>query len=210
MSTNPQPPNSELRTPNSNGKFIVFYGINNLGKSTQAKLLVQKMQEENFPVEYIKYPIYSLEPSGTLINQYLREGNPNQLSPRELQILTVLNRTQSEPILKEKLASGINIISEDYTGSGLAWGIGGGVSANFLKKINEHLLKEDLAFVFDGQRFTEATEAGHTHETNEKLLTTARLAYSKLGDELGWVKINANLPITDIQTKIWLQVEKIL
>jgi thymidylate kinase len=42
------------------GKFIVLYGINNLGKTTQAKLLVEKFQKEGLKAEYMKYAVYSL------------------------------------------------------------------------------------------------------------------------------------------------------
>ena len=40
------------------GKFIVLYGINNLGKTTQAKFLVEKLQSQGLRAEYVKYPIY--------------------------------------------------------------------------------------------------------------------------------------------------------
>jgi len=53
--------------------------------------------------EYLKYAIYDLAPSGPLLNEYLRKGNPHDLSPREFQLLQVLNRTQYQPLLQEKL-----------------------------------------------------------------------------------------------------------
>ena len=43
---------------NKKGKFIVLYGNNNVGKSTQAKLLVEKLKEKGENVRYFKYPIY--------------------------------------------------------------------------------------------------------------------------------------------------------
>src|SRR3989344_7041055 len=107
---------------NKIGKFIVIYGINNLGKSTQAKILVEKLGQEGFSAEYLKYTIYDLKPSGPIINDYLREGNRDNLSPREIQILYTMNRYQFESRLKDKLSQGVNIVAEDYTGTGLAWG----------------------------------------------------------------------------------------
>jgi len=190
------------------GKFIVLYGINNLGKTTQAKLLVEKLQKEGLKAEYIKYPIYDLEPSGKIINGYLREGNPFNLSPREAQIFYASNRFQYEPTLKEKLEQGINVVSEDYKGTGMAWGIGSGVDEKFIKYINKNLLDEDLAFLFDGQRFTEATEAGHKHETDDELMTKVRQSNLRLGEEFGWKKIDANLSIEEIHQIIWDTVQK--
>ena len=167
------------------GKFIVLYGINNLGKSTQAKILVQKMTDAGQPAEYLKYPIYDLEPTGPMINGYLRQGNPYNLTPREAQIVYTLNRFHFEATLKAKLDQGVNIIAEDYTGTGLAWGMGAGVDEGFLKEINRVLLKEDLALLFYGQRFKQAVENGHRHEEDDELTNKVREAHEKLGQEFG-------------------------
>ncbi|MBP9731953.1 MAG: hypothetical protein KBD29_00635 [Candidatus Magasanikbacteria bacterium] len=183
--------------------FIVLYGINNLGKSTQAKKLVERMNSEGYKTEYLKYPIYTQEPAGPIINNYLREGNIHNLTPREAQLLYVLDRTQHESVLKQKLNQGIHIVAEDYVGTGISWGIGAGVDESFLKKINSHLLKEDIAFLFEGNRFTEATETGHKHETNNELIETVRKAHDALGTERDWIRINANETIEEIHEKLW-------
>ena len=190
--------------------FVVLYGINNLGKTTQAKLLVERLRKEGHKAEYIKYPIYDLEPTGPRLNVYLREGNPENLTPKQAQLLYIENRTAYEPTLKAKLDAGIHIVAEDYTGTGIAWGIGAGVDEAFLKEKNAHLLKEYLAFLFEGKRFTDATEAGHTHETNETLLEKVRIAHTKLGAELGWQTINANRPMEEINAEIWTHVQQYL
>lgn len=192
------------------GKLIVLYGINNLGKSTQAKLLVDKLKDNGYQAEYLKYPIYDLAPSGVILNNYLREKNSFQLSAREAQIIYALNRTQYQDQLIAKLKSGLNIIAEDYTGTGLAWGLGAGVDENFLKEINSHLIKEDLVFLFDGERFKQAVENGHKHETDDDLTSKVRWAHLKLREEYGWHKINANLTIEEIHGQLWAEVKKML
>jgi len=190
------------------GKFIVLYGINNLGKTTQAKKLIEKLNEHDYPAEYLKYPIYDLAPSGPLINDYLRQGNFHKLSPREAQMFYALNRTQYEKILREKLASGINVVAEDYTGTGLSWGIGAGVDEQFLKYINSHLLKEDVAIMLDGERFVEGIERGHQHESNDELTGRVRAIHLRLAKERGWQVINANFNIEVVHALIWKQVKK--
>jgi len=192
------------------GAFIVFYGINNLGKSTQAKQLVESLNNQGIKTEYLKYPIYDLAPSGVMLNAYLRGGNPYQLSAREAQMLYALNRTQFEPQLKSKLESGITVVAEDYTGTGLAWGMGGGVDEKFLKEVNSHLLKEDLAFWFDGERFSDGIEKGHKHEQDNQLTAKVRQVHQQLAKEFSWIKINANQPIVTIQQDLFQQVSKFL
>jgi len=54
------------------GKLIAIYGINNIGKSTQTNLLVQRLMRAGIRVEYIKYPIYDLDPTGKMLNEILR------------------------------------------------------------------------------------------------------------------------------------------
>lgn len=190
------------------GKLIVFYGINNLGKSTQAKLLVERLNANGYPAEYLKYPIYGLEPSGVILNDYLRNGNPYNLHSREAQIIYAMNRTQYQEKLLDKLKAGINIIAEDYKGTGIAWGLGAGVDENFLKDINSHLIDEDLVLLFDGERFRQAIENHHKHENDDDLTNKVRWAHLKLREEYGWYKINANLAIETIHEEIWEQTLK--
>ena len=192
------------------GKLIVFYGINNLGKSTQARLLVEKLQEQGYKSEYIKYPIYDLEPSGRMLNDYLRNGNPLNLNAKEVQAIYALNRTQYQDELKKKLTEGVNIVAEDYTGTGIAWGLGAGVGENYLKDINSHLIKEDMAILFDGERFKQSIEEGHKHENNNDLINKVRWSHLKLKEENGWIKIDANLKIEEIRGIIWDRVSSFL
>ncbi len=192
------------------GKLIILYGINNLGKTTQAKMLVHKLIMHGFKAEYLKYPIYELPPTGVVLNNYLRGGNFFNLSPREAQIFYAFNRTQFEKKIEKKLEEGVNIIAEDYTGTGLAWGIGAGVDEMFLKYINSHLLKEDLAFLFNGERFEHSTEKGHRHENDNELINNVRKIHLKLGQEFGWKKINANLSVEKIHEQLWQGVKKII
>jgi len=192
------------------GRFIVFYGTNNLGKSTQAKLLIERFNNLNIPFEYIKYPLYDLAPSGHILNDYLRNDNPYNLNPREAQIIYALNRTQYQPELQKKMDQGINIIAEDYIGTSLAWGMGAGVDINFLEKINSHLMKEDLAILFDGERFKNSIEKNHKHETNEELFKKVKQLHLDLGQKYSWTKINANLSIEEINNKLFKIIQDLL
>ena len=192
------------------GKFIVIYGINNLGKTLQAKKLVERLLAEGRSAEYLKYPLYDSEPTGHMINDYLRHGNPDNLSTREVQILYSLDRLYYQPTLLAKLNQGINIVAEDYCGTGLAWGIGNGVDEKFMRRINHVLKTEDLVFLFDGDRFSQAQEPNHKHENDETLVNKVRAIHSRLGQEFGWQKINANDTIENIHEIIWTAVKKII
>ncbi|HNX10726.1 MAG TPA: hypothetical protein PKI61_01140 [bacterium] len=185
------------------GKFIVLYGINNLGKTTQAKKLNEKLNQSGQTCEHIKYPMYALEPTGPIINEYLRQDNPYGLSAREAQIFYTFNRFHYQPELQKKLDSGINIIAEDYIGTGIAWGMAKGVDKAFLQRINQELLIPDLAILMDGERFVSGIEKYHGHENDNDLTNRAREAHLELKEDYHWPLINANQEIEQVESDIW-------
>ncbi len=192
------------------GKLIVIYGVNNLGKSTQAKLLVRAIKKAGKKAEYVKYPIYKSKPAGKLINEYLRKGNPYKFTPREFQLIHFIDRIKYEPILINKLKNGINIVAEDYFGTAMAWGLAAGVGLDILEYLNRFILKENMAFLLDGERFREAEEKNHEHESNEKLLMLAQKAHLKIGKKYKWYKIDTRLPLKKKHEIIWERVKKII
>ena len=192
------------------GKFIVLYGTNNLGKTTQAKMLVSSLKKAGKKAEYVKYPVYALEPAGGLINGYLRKGNPYGFTPRELQLLHFIDRVKFEPTLKAKLEKGINVIAEDYFGTAVCWGIGYGVDRKFLEYLYSFVKKEDFSILFDGERFEKSIEKNHRHENDKALTKKVRKIHLQIGKKYKWNKINANLSIAEIHSIIWDKVKKII
>ncbi len=189
--------------PNHKGKFITILGSNNLGKTTQAKKLVETLIISlNKDAEYLKYAIYSLEPSGPMIDDYLRQGNSYQLTPREFQILQVLNRTQYEPTLKNKIEKGTWIVAEDYVGTGIAWGMAAGVDKDLLYRLNSHLLKEDLGILFEGEPFSESLDKNNVHEADLAMLEKATQAFKEIAKDFNWHTINANQTIEEVHEQI--------
>ncbi len=201
---------NNLEASHKRGIFVVIYGVNNLGKTTQAKLLVNRLKKSGYRSEYLKYPLYDFKPTGPMINRYLRKNNPDNFSPREAQLIFALNRSQFQSRLLDKLNKGINIIAEDYVSTGMAWGICAGVEKKFLKSINGRLLKENLAFLFIGRRFTEGQEHNHRHESDKNLINRVGKILANLGRESGWIKINANLNKRKVHEQIWKKVIKLI
>lgn len=190
------------------GKFIVFYGINNLGKTTQAKMLVDCLNKKNIKAEYLKYPVYNLEPAGKLINDYLRGGNPYNFSSRELQLLHYIDRISFEKVLKNKLRRGVNIVAEDYFGTAVAWGIGAGVDEKLLKYLYSFVYKEDIAILLEGKRFAHSIEKNHRHENDSELIGKVSKIHSILGKEYSWAKINANQSIENVHQEVLRIINK--
>ena len=185
------------------GKLIVIYGINNLGKSTQAKLLVSTLNERGYVTEYLKYPIYNLEPTGPEINKILRGGGAQKISEVDLQRLYAQNRFDYQSVLSKTLAQGIHVVAEDYTGTGIAWGVTKGAMLEVLEQINQGLLVEDIAILLDGERFLEGKESDHLHERDDNLMHRCRQTHLDLAKRYHWRIIPANGSIEAVKNDIW-------
>lgn len=174
------------------GKFIVVYGMNNLGKTTMVKSLIDFLKSKGKDAVYLKYPIYDLEPSGPRINRYLREGNPENLNSVTVQKIYSDNRRDFEPELIKMIDGGKLIVAEDYLGTGIAWGMIGGATVEEIEKINNGLLEADLSILLDGERFLTGIESGHKHESANELWPKGRQIHLDLAKRYGWKIVNAN------------------
>ena len=193
----------------ANGKLIVLYGTNNLGKSTQALLLVKRFRQTGQLVEYLKYPVYDILPTGPKLNQILRGGKPQTISEYELQALYARNRRDFQPALQQKLAAGVTVVAEDYTGTGLAWGVTKGADLETLERQNEGLIQEDLAILLDGERFLSGKEANHLHESSDELWERCRQVHLDLARKYGWQMVLANQSVEKVAEDVWRIARKI-
>lgn len=187
------------------GKLIAVYGINGIGKTTQVKLLVEYLKSQGLNAGYLKCPVYDLKPEGPFISRYLREPEFRRINPlntHDLQTLYMQNRQRYEPILKERLASGEWIVIEDYTGTGIAWGLTWGGDLNFLEEINKELLQEDFSILMDGERFLTAVENGHRNESDDERINLCKNFLRLLASRYNWQIVNANETIEQVQKEI--------
>jgi thymidylate kinase len=195
------------------GKFIVLYGVNRTGKSTQTEMLARTLSSFGLRTATVKYPIYNLNPSGELIQEYLRGNsqrlrNPEAFSPQEFQMIQVINRHHFQPKLEEMLSQGVNVISEDYTCTGIAWGMANRVPQELLIRMNSGLLKEDLAIYLQGKPFDTAKETEHAHEGSNELMGRALEAHARLAELYKWKKVDATKSIDDVADQIFRYVHK--
>jgi thymidylate kinase len=190
------------------GKFITFYGINNIGKSTHAKILCKRLRDEGYDVVYLKYPIYDIEPSGPYINKVLR-GHVEEINSDELQLWFAVNRHQFESKLKKMLAEGKTVVAEDYVGTGIAWGLTKGSDGDWLESINSKLLESDFSILIDGERATNAIEKGHIHETKNDLIQKSREVHLHLAKKYGWETVPLQEKFEDTAKLVWIAAQKI-
>ena len=183
--------------------FIALLGINQIGKSTQIEMLKKHYADLNIRAMFLKYPLYDFPPTGPRILAAFKQGNPETLSPSEIQKLCAQNRRDFEPELRKLISGNDIVLAENYTGSGLAFGMSDGLEREFLEGINRDLLEPDLSILLDGERFMEAKEAGHYFEENPEKEERARAMHLVLARELGWHILKANRPVEEVNEDIF-------
>lgn len=185
------------------GKLINLLGINNLGKTTQVNRLKELIEGLGMTCKVLKYPVYDLEPTGPRITLATKKGNPEGLSSKELQELNSENKHDFEPTLIELLREYDYVIAEMYKGTSVAFGMGEGLSQDFLESLESDLYPEDFSILLDGQRFMEAKEDGHRFEEDSTKLDNIRQIHLLLAKERGWNIVNANQSQEKVTEDLW-------
>ncbi len=188
--------------------LIALYGINNIGKSTHAKRLVDRLKKEGHDAVYVKYPVYDVEPTGPFLNSFLRSSEAQNISEEELQLWFTLNRYQFEPTLRDWLAEGKIVIAEDYIGTGITWGTLKGAKTEWLETMNEGLIKEDFSILMDGERFLIGKEKDHLHEGNDDLMKRSRQVHLDLAKRYDWTVVPVSRDLEETASLIWNLVEQ--
>ena len=188
----------------SKGLFIALYGANGVGKTTQALKLLERINKtERWIAQYLKFPNYTLQPTGPRINDYLRKGNPEQFTGEQFQELCAQNRRDAEPRIKELLAEGSVVVAEDWTNTGIVWGIATGVPKEKIYEMNSGFLKEDVSILLVGKPFADGKEKGHVFEGNAHLLSVVRREYLLMADDRGWSFVSAKQTEDRVHDNIW-------
>ncbi len=136
----------------SRGLFITFEGIDGCGKSTQARRLERRLEEEGIASLLLR------EPGGTPISEDIRKVllNPDNssMAPENEALLLAASRSQ---LLKEviipRLEKGTIVLCDRYIDSTLAYqGFGRDLPQKWLRQINRlafELAIPDKTFLFD-------------------------------------------------------------
>lgn len=100
------------------GKFIVFEGIDGSGKSTQTKLLVQRLKKEGKKVVMFDFPQYGKKSAG-MVEEYLsgKYGSLKEVGAYQASVFYAVDRYDASFAIRKALAQGIIIVSDRYIGS---------------------------------------------------------------------------------------------
>ncbi len=137
---------------NEIGKFITFEGGDGCGKTTQARLLFETLNESGIPV------LFTREPGGTdgaeEIRNLLVTGETGKWDrTTETLMFFAARHDHVEKLIKPALQRGEWVICDRFTDSTLAYqGYGHGVKLELIKGLHRLTLGDfqpDLTFIFD-------------------------------------------------------------
>jgi len=100
------------------GAFIVFEGIDRVGKSSQCSMLVDLLSANSYPSKVFRFPDRTTE-IGRRIDAYLQ--NKANINDRIIHLLFSLNRHECSKKITETLKAGTTIVCDRYCFSGAAY-----------------------------------------------------------------------------------------
>lgn len=103
------------------GRLIVIDGTDGSGKTTQLKLLKEKLEEEGFGVEVADFPQYNQKSAG-MVEEYLsgKYGGAKEVTPYQASIFYAVDRFDASKQIKRWLTEGKIVLCNRYTSSNMA------------------------------------------------------------------------------------------
>jgi dTMP kinase len=196
------------------GIFISLEGIEGTGKTTQARLLTERLAEKGYEV------MLTQEPGGTVIGNRIREILLH-VDHREMSYMTELllyNAARAQH-LSEKIIPALNqgkvVITDRFTDSTVAYqGYGRGIDIQLIMSINNIAtegIKPHLTIIFDldvetGLKRNKGINKVDRLELEDiEFHKKVREGYLKIAEaETERIKIvDASLPLKDVSEKVW-------
>jgi dTMP kinase len=201
------------------GLFITFEGGEGCGKSTQSRLLLKKLEQQNIPV------VLTHEPGGTALGNELRKALKRKgssfISPQAELFLVAASRAQLvAEVIHPALEEGKVVICDRFTYSTLVYqGYGRGLELSFVETVNNMAtqnLKPDLTILLDispEQGLARKRSLRDRFELEDlSFHRRVREGYLRIvaAESERWLVIDATLPKGKIAEIIWDRVSKLL
>jgi dTMP kinase len=201
------------------GLFITFEGGEGCGKSSQSRLLLKKLEQQNIPV------VLTHEPGGTALGDELRKAlkkkRSSSISPRAELFLVAASRAQLvAELIRPALVEGKVVICDRFTHSTMVYqGYGRGLDFTAIKMVNNMAtmhLDPDLIILLDippEQGLARKQSLKDRFELEDlSFHRRVRDGYLKMAEAEPdrWLVIDASLPKEKIAEIIWARVSRFL
>jgi dTMP kinase len=171
--------------------LIVFEGLDQSGKETQARTLRARLEHEGHRVRSLSFPEYDT-PLGRELRQAL--DGARDFTPDVMQLLYVANRLEFRGRLELWLTAGDVVICDRYCASTVAYGEAQSLDADWLTDIQRPLPKADVTVLLDiaPETAVQRKSTGRDrYERDLSLLARVRDSYRRQAAAGGWIVIDA-------------------
>jgi dTMP kinase len=191
------------------GAFIIIEGLDGSGKTTQARLLVQRLQNSHNAV-------YTTEPSSGKVGSFIRDCCLYEEKRLDSAVEALLFAADRVEHVKNEVAPALNegklVVSDRYVYSSLAYQGSAGLNIDWINAINKLALKPDLAIFIDIapeivlKRLNRKKSVMETLETQKKV----REIYLKFEANGQLVRIDGDMPVADLSEVLYTRVLRFL
>jgi dTMP kinase len=172
------------------GHLIVFEGLDQSGKQTQAELLRDRLKQEGHKCRLVSFPDY-----GTSIGEEIARAlqGERDYDPEVMQLLYVANRYERKPDLRRWLEGGLILVCDRYLASSIAYGEAQGLEAGWLTEIQKFLPPPSLTIVLDIAPETAVGRKAVDRDRYERDLAMqarVRESYRRQAESEGWLVLD--------------------
>jgi len=185
------------------GFIIAIEGLDQSGKQTQTKLIVDRLKKSGLVVETISFPDYSTN-IGREIDAFLSGRKNYNIHARHM--LLSINRWEHKSDLDRWLDEGRIIVINRYFGSNYAYGVCSGLSLDWLMNLEKGLPEPDLTILFDIAHDVSAKRkitGRDIHERDEAFLSRVRKEYLRFASLWSWVVLDASKDVESVHEELW-------
>jgi dTMP kinase len=192
------------------GVLVVFEGLDQSGKQTQAELLRDWLMANGRAVRLLSFPSYDT-PLGAEIGRALH--GEREYGPDVMQLLYVANRFEWRQTIERELASGTVLVCDRYLASSIAYGEAQGLDARWLEAMQAPLPQPDLTVLLDiapDVSLARKQIGRDKYERDLALLSRVRASYVRQGRARGWAIVDASRDRTTVAADVRAAVESLL
>jgi dTMP kinase len=195
--------------------FVVLEGGDGGGKSTQARILVSRLQAQGREVVATREP--GATAAGAQIRALVLGGG--DLDPRAEALLIAADRAEHvAEVIRPALARGAVVVSDRYVPSSLAYqGVARGLGVEEVARLSEWAtggLEPDLVVVLDVDPAAAAGRRTGPQDRMERepdsFRALVRSAYRDLAPRYGWTLIDGSGSVDVVAEQIWAAVTTVV
>ena len=176
------------------GVLIVFEGLDQSGKQTQAELLRDRLKADGRKARLLSFPDY-----GTSIGEEIARAlqGEREYGPDVMQLLYIANRYERKPDLQRWLDGGLVLVCDRYIASSIAYGEAQGLDPAWLADMQKFLPSPALTIMLDIAPETAVRRKSVDRDRYERDLamqTRVRESYRRLASEQHWLRLDGERP----------------